>query len=1055
MTHYSYAILLRSNVAVVGEDDSAGQTVFGQVQTGESMGVSIVVSCADTDTDCPVSDRMGTSGGTFGRVRMSFVQMRNCGRMGGRSCVSIYNLRSTDNTASGSFLRGVMVNSPLSSGVVVENSDGMHINSTVVYNAKSYGVKVGGQNNMLEDIVVIRTTAPADPACSYEGSVQAGRSTWTAYPGDQCKAVGISVDKGNAIGLLAAIGSDHTAVEYGGVGCTVATGREKVVGATAKICVRVMPTRVSDEGCTHTFNIDAALCRDYGYLASYPVGSLYIENLNVKDAAVGALANVNSGGKVKRSVISYRNYHFIGYTEVQGGCRSDYNRMSAWRNNDIWNVPNVVEKMPFTSATLESTDLYSATIALMQSSFVRSGTGGNPPHFDFAEVVDYPAYTGSVEIDDVTITKGYRSCPRPVFGFINNLMSLDSFPLHSFGAVEFLNGATRFLIIHHDRTDPANDTVVPDALYSLLMKDVSSSLLSGFNEYFHYNPRIISDSTPTAYLPSDYSLIGGGLCTYRTPAFNIYRCPSSLQYDVIAIENRDSNARSLRVSPVFVCSEDWDNNGVNTTGQCTGGRTTAMSGVTYHGQSDKATLQRPSEFFSMVEKNKTLSTVFSSTTPKHLRFVLNSDSLSDFVIMNLRYRTPQRVSLYVDKVKQPFVFGPLNDSAVPNAESPSGSSYYARDAMLYSFIVRGGQAVEVAVEQVLQISLVLEMTIEDFFSSGGETTFISRMASVLNIPSSTIRVVNVQAGSTVVSIEIGFAAFPLCTSLLKPHSSHPNMAGQFKSTNFPEMPDGSMYHLGNQPGDVEKRVLTVGDAGRAKRISKMFDNSEVLKQKTSSRGFSIYSGKYNGVPISIVTSLMGYPNIDFAIRETKHYVDDTMYMIRLGTSGCLVAEHGVGKIMIPTEGSIGCIRNPDAFRPEGEGEPYLLTKPVLPDENLTKELSAAMLKYVGKEKTVTGGMNVSSDSFYSSQGRHDENFDDRNHGLIEKAIAKHPKLVSMEMETFHLFDLAAVSHGGIRASAAAIALGNRIVDTVLSPEEREEMEMKAGRACLEALSKMA
>jgi uridine phosphorylase len=47
-------------------------------------------------------------------------------------------------------------------------------------------------------------------------------------------------------------------------------------------------------------------------------------------------------------------------------------------------------------------------------------------------------------------------------------------------------------------------------------------------------------------------------------------------------------------------------------------------------------------------------------------------------------------------------------------------------------------------------------------------------------------------------------------------------------------------------------------------------------------------------------------------------------------------------------------------------------------------------------------LNATADSFYSSQGRTDANFDDRNETLIDEIIAKFPAATTLEMETFQL-----------------------------------------------------
>ncbi len=62
---------------------------------------------------------------------------------------------------------------------------------------------------------------------------------------------------------------------------------------------------------------------------------------------------------------------------------------------------------------------------------------------------------------------------------------------------------------------------------------------------------------------------------------------------------------------------------------------------------------------------------------------------------------------------------------------------------------------------------------------------------------------------------------------------------------------------------------------------------------------------------------------------------------------------------------------------------------------------------------VTEGMNASADSFYSSQGRPSHNFIDHNEHVLTDLLTKYPQTLTMEMETFHLFDLARCSMGRV------------------------------------------
>jgi len=109
-----------------------------------------------------------------------------------------------------------------------------------------------------------------------------------------------------------------------------------------------------------------------------------------------------------------------------------------------------------------------------------------------------------------------------------------------------------------------------------------------------------------------------------------------------------------------------------------------------------------------------------------------------------------------------------------------------------------------------------------------------------------------------------------------------------------------------------------------------------------------------------------------------------------------------------------------------------------------------MSKSIGKDK-VHVGLNATADSFYSSQGRIDTNFDDRNKDLIEHHLAEKCKVLSLEMETFHLFDMAECSKGTIIASSAEIVLAQRTTGVFIDMDLKHEREIQAGKAAFDAI----
>ena len=109
---------------------------------------------------------------------------------------------------------------------------------------------------------------------------------------------------------------------------------------------------------------------------------------------------------------------------------------------------------------------------------------------------------------------------------------------------------------------------------------------------------------------------------------------------------------------------------------------------------------------------------------------------------------------------------------------------------------------------------------------------------------------------------------------------------------------------------------------------------------------------------------------------------------------------------------------------------------------------------LGAPFDVVHGIDVSADSFYSSQGRVGPDFADCNDGLLEALEARLPDAASLEMETFTLHDLAraAAPAAPIAACGAAIVVWNRHSGESIGREQLGVLEVLGGRAALEALA---
>ncbi|WIA16113.1 hypothetical protein OEZ85_012832 [Tetradesmus obliquus] len=273
-------------------------------------------------------------------------------------------------------------------------------------------------------------------------------------------------------------------------------------------------------------------------------------------------------------------------------------------------------------------------------------------------------------------------------------------------------------------------------------------------------------------------------------------------------------------------------------------------------------------------------------------------------------------------------------------------------------------------------------------------------------------------------------------SIIDPQTAK-GQSSDFANANFPVDQEGRTLHLGCKRGEVANRILSVGSMDRALMIADQLQGAEPgapLFQHLSGRGFLTITGLYQGTPVSIITTLMGMPNMDFVVREARAVVEGQMAVIRLGTCGALRPPAKLGSFMVASPGAVCVRRDPDAWTFDDGRPHYTVSAPVPADPQLVQLLVAACTEHGGADSVVQG-LDATADSFYSSQGRTGGHFEDVNEAVIEQLMAAHPQLVSLEMETFHLLDLARCSRGGIKAAAFCIAAAERYSNRFISKEQ--------------------
>lgn len=278
----------------------------------------------------------------------------------------------------------------------------------------------------------------------------------------------------------------------------------------------------------------------------------------------------------------------------------------------------------------------------------------------------------------------------------------------------------------------------------------------------------------------------------------------------------------------------------------------------------------------------------------------------------------------------------------------------------------------------------------------------------------------------------------------------------YDNTNGMPMQNGKNLHMDLGKGDVANRIVVCGTQSRAITIAKHFDAEPKPVSITSSRGFTTITGCFQGIPVSAVSIGMGVSMMDFFVREVRTVVDGPMAIIRFGTCGGLCADNAKhGTVVVASKGSVLVTRNYSYFASSGDAKAsgaasYTFHEKAPASVEMSANLQRELTLSCGVER-VRGGLNVTADSFYSSQNRIDPNFDDDNHTVVDDIIAKEPDALTMEMETYLLFHLAACSKIPIHAAAASIVVANRKSSLVIDEPTLLFLEENGGVAALKTL----
>ncbi len=242
--------------------------------------------------------------------------------------------------------------------------------------------------------------------------------------------------------------------------------------------------------------------------------------------------------------------------------------------------------------------------------------------------------------------------------------------------------------------------------------------------------------------------------------------------------------------------------------------------------------------------------------------------------------------------------------------------------------------------------------------------------------------------------------------------------------------NGKQMHIGITKGDVGRYCILPGDPGRCEKIAALFDEPKFIAQN---REFVTFTGKLDGVPVSVCSTGIGAPSAAIAVEELFECGVDTF--IRIGTCGGINQKVCPGDLVIAT----------GAVRQDGTTTQYVpIEFPAVADPDVVLALRQAAK---AMEKPHHLGIVQAKDSFY---GQHSPNRMPAAAELLNKWDAwKKAGVLASEMESGALFVIASIL--GARAGAVFHTIWNQERAAAGIVEEQKHNTIDAITAAVNAI----
>jgi len=248
----------------------------------------------------------------------------------------------------------------------------------------------------------------------------------------------------------------------------------------------------------------------------------------------------------------------------------------------------------------------------------------------------------------------------------------------------------------------------------------------------------------------------------------------------------------------------------------------------------------------------------------------------------------------------------------------------------------------------------------------------------------------------------------------------------------PAVEKGRQYHIECKRGDLAKYLLIPGDPDRVPKIASFWDEA---REVAYHREFRSFTGKYEGVSLSAMSSGIGPSCVAIAVNEAANIGVETF--IRVGSTGSIQKQISCGDLVISTA----------AVRLDGTSNQYVVSEyPAVANYEVLLALIEAA-ESLDAEYHV--GITATTSDFYAGQARASSS--NYWHPKLEDLIPsmQRANVLNFEMECATLFVLSNLF--GLRAGAVCAVYANRLTSE-FKPGEGEEECIKVANEAVKILS---